>query len=89
MVNLDERGGLVDYRNNWCASQIARNATSGNLPPYRFAYLIDRAKQHAATVQAFGAALLSALEKKDAEPGEDNLESMITRVVTIRKVEGA
>lgn len=43
------------------------NATSGNLPPYRFAYLIDRAKQHASVVQGFGAALLGALEKKDVE----------------------
>jgi PQQ-dependent dehydrogenase (methanol/ethanol family) len=31
VVNLDENGGLVDYRNNWCASQIARDATTGNL----------------------------------------------------------
>ena len=31
----------------------------------------------------------AAAEKKDAAAGEDNLESMITRVVTIRRVEGA
>jgi hypothetical protein len=43
------------------------NATSGDLPPYRFAYLIEKAKQYAAAVQGFGAALLSALEKKDIE----------------------
>jgi hypothetical protein len=43
------------------------SATAGNLPPYRFSYLIDRAKAHAALVQSFGAALLSALEKKDVE----------------------
>ena len=30
-MNLDENGGLVDYRNNWCASQMARDATTGNL----------------------------------------------------------
>jgi glucose dehydrogenase len=30
-VTLDENGGLVDYRNNWCASQMARDATTGNL----------------------------------------------------------
>jgi hypothetical protein len=41
--------------------------TSGNLPPYRFLYLIDRAKAFAATLSGFGASLLSALEKKDAE----------------------
>jgi hypothetical protein len=43
------------------------NSTSGNLPPYRFVYLVDKAKQHAATVQSFGAQLLSAFEKGDAE----------------------
>ena len=43
------------------------NVTSGNLPPYRFTYLIDKAKQHAALVQGFGAQLLSALEKRDGE----------------------
>lgn len=40
---------------------------SGNLPPYRFAYLIDRAKAYAATLQSFGSSLLAALEKRDIE----------------------
>ncbi|MGD9740888.1 MAG: PQQ-binding-like beta-propeller repeat protein [Bauldia sp.] len=31
VVNLDDNGGLVDYRNNWCASQLARDATTGEL----------------------------------------------------------
>ena len=31
VVNLDDNGGLIDYRNNWCASQMARDATTGNL----------------------------------------------------------
>ena len=43
------------------------NATSGNLPPYRFSYLIEKAKQHASTVQSLGAQLLAAFEKGDAE----------------------
>lgn len=43
------------------------NVTSGSLPPYRFTFLIERAKQAASTVQSFGSMLLSALEKKDAE----------------------
>lgn len=43
------------------------NVTSGNIPPYRFTYLIEKAKQYAATVQSFGNSLLSAFEKKDAE----------------------
>jgi hypothetical protein len=42
-------------------------AAAGGLPPYRFRYLLDKAKGLAATVQTFGAALLSALEKRDAE----------------------
>ncbi len=42
-------------------------STNGDLPPYRFLYLIDRAKAHAAAVSGFGAALLSSLEKKDGE----------------------
>ena len=37
------------------------------VPLYRFVYLTEKAKSYAATVQAFGNALLSALEKKDAE----------------------
>ena len=31
VVNLDENGGLIDYRNNWCASQMGRDATTGEL----------------------------------------------------------
>lgn len=41
--------------------------TTSNLPPYRFSYLIEKAKQFTQTVQSFGSALLSALEKKDVE----------------------
>ena len=37
------------------------------IPPYRFSYLIEKAKQFTQTVQSFGSALLSALEKKDVE----------------------
>lgn len=37
------------------------------MPPYRFGYLIERARHAAQTVQAFGGALLTALEKKDVE----------------------
>ncbi|MGD9739382.1 MAG: PQQ-binding-like beta-propeller repeat protein [Bauldia sp.] len=31
VINLDENGGLMDYKNNWCASQMARDATTGEL----------------------------------------------------------
>jgi len=37
------------------------------LPNYRFVYMIEKAKQFTQNVQGFGAALLSALEKKDGE----------------------
>ncbi|BDC46004.1 neuraminidase-like domain-containing protein [Paraburkholderia terrae] len=40
---------------------------SGNLPPYRFLYLIEKARQYAASVQGFGAQLLATLEKRDGE----------------------
>ena len=43
------------------------NATSGNLPPYRFAYILERAKAFTSVVQSFGASLLSAMEKRDGE----------------------
>jgi hypothetical protein len=39
----------------------------GRIPLYRFATLIERAKAFTANVSALGAALLSALEKQDAE----------------------
>jgi len=41
------------------------NSLSGNLPPYRFSYIIERAKAYTAVVQSFGASLLSAIEKRD------------------------
>jgi hypothetical protein len=37
------------------------------IPPYRFSYLIEKAKGFTGTVQSLGGALLSALEKKDTE----------------------
>ncbi len=48
--------------------------------PYRFVYLLEKAKQYAQHVQAFGAALLSALEKKDGE------ELMLLRSVHERNI---
>jgi hypothetical protein len=40
---------------------------SGSIPPYRFTFLIEKARQYAQSVQGFGNALLSALQNKDAE----------------------
>jgi hypothetical protein len=42
-------------------------ASAGNLPPYRFRFLIEKARSFVSAVQSFGAALLSALEKRDTE----------------------
>lgn len=40
---------------------------TAEVPAYRFSYLLEKAKQFAATAQGLGNALLSALEKKDVE----------------------
>jgi hypothetical protein len=40
---------------------------TGSLPPYRFTFLIAKAKEFAGSVQSFGGALQAALEKRDAE----------------------
>jgi len=37
------------------------------IPNYRFSYMLEKAKSFVGTVQSFGGALLSALEKKDGE----------------------
>jgi hypothetical protein len=42
-------------------------ATGGNLPPYRFTYLIAKAREYAGLVQGFGVKLQSAIERRDAE----------------------
>lgn len=58
---------LVRMRAAGLSLDDVMNSTSGHLPPYRFLFLIDKAKQHASLVQSFGGQLLNALEKKDAE----------------------
>ena len=58
---------LVRARAAGLSLEDVLNSISGNLPPYRFSFLIVKAKEYAGALQAFGAALLSALEKKDAE----------------------
>jgi hypothetical protein len=62
-------------------------ASQGDLPPYRFLVLIERAKSFAATLSGFGASLLAALEKKDLEQlnrlrltQQMNLAQMTTRM---------
>lgn len=46
---------------------VAMINNSGQMPAYRFTYLLEKAKQFTQSVQGFGSALLSALEKKDGE----------------------
>ena len=58
---------LVRMRAAGLSLDDVMNVTSGNLPPYRFTYLIEKAKQHAGVVQSFGSQVLSALEKRDGE----------------------
>ncbi len=47
--------------------QEALESLSGNLPPYRFPYLMAKAKEYVGLVQSFGGALQGALERKDVE----------------------
>ena len=42
-------------------------AGNASVPPYRFTMLIDKARQHVQTVQAFAGELLAAIERKDGE----------------------
>jgi Tc toxin complex TcA C-terminal TcB-binding domain/Neuraminidase-like domain/Salmonella virulence plasmid 28.1kDa A protein len=58
---------LVRARAAGLSLEDALAALAAPVPPYRFTHLIDRARQAASTAQAFGGALLSALEKKDVE----------------------
>lgn len=43
------------------------DSMSGNLPPYRFSFLLAKAKEYAGTVQGLGAAMLSSIEKREGE----------------------
>lgn len=58
---------LVRMRRAGLSLEDVLSVTSGSVPPYRFTFLIEKAKQYAGTVQSLGGALLSAMEKKDAE----------------------
>lgn len=78
---------LVRARAAGLSIEDVLGATSGDLPPYRFSYLIEKAKQHTSVVQSFGNALQGALERKDAEEltrlravHQQNLLKMSTRV---------
>jgi len=70
-------------------------AMNAELSPYRFTYLVEKAKQYAGTVQSFGTALLNALEKRDAEDllimktiHEQNILKL-TRLIKKKQIEDA
>ncbi|MGE5402559.1 MAG: hypothetical protein ACM3S2_19355, partial [Ignavibacteriales bacterium] len=46
---------------------VLASLTAVTSPKYRFVYMLEKAKQFTQTVQGFGSALLSAMEKKDGE----------------------
>ena len=58
---------LVRARAAGLSIEDVLNSISGNLPPYRFSFLIVKAKEYAGALQSFGAALLGATEKQEAE----------------------
>ncbi len=58
---------LVRARAAGLSLEDALNSLGGEIPPYRFAYLLERAKSQASAVQGFGTALQSALERRDGE----------------------
>jgi len=60
-------GLLVRMRAAGLTLEDVLGGISGDLPPYRFLFLIDRAKAFAGTLASYGGALMSALEKKDGE----------------------
>jgi Tc toxin complex TcA C-terminal TcB-binding domain/Neuraminidase-like domain len=43
------------------------NAGAGRVPPYRFAFIVERAKGQASALASIGSALLAAIEKKEGE----------------------
>ena len=62
-------------------------ASAGNLPPYRFSYLISKAREYTSLVQGFGAKLQGAIERKDGEELAKlrlqqaiNMQNLVTKV---------
>lgn len=58
---------LVRARAEGLSIEDVLDNLSGNLPPYRFNFLIIKAKEYAAALQSFGGQLLSAIERKENE----------------------
>lgn len=60
---------------------------AGNLPPYRFTYLISKAREYTSSVQGFGAKLQGAIERRDAEELATlrqtqalNMQNLVTKI---------
>ena len=60
-------------------------ASNASVPPYRFTYLIEKARQHVQTVQGFSSALLAAIERKDGEELSQLRAVQEKNVLTLRK----
>ncbi len=60
-------GLLVRAKAAGLGVEDALGQSAGTVPPFRFSYLIERARTQAATLQQFGSALLSAHERRDGE----------------------
>lgn len=58
---------LVAARAAGMSIEEALASLDAPIPNYRFSYMLEKAKSFVGTVQSFGGALLSALEKKDGE----------------------
>lgn len=62
-------------------------SAAGNLPPYRFSYLVGKARDYVGLVQSFGSKLQSAIEKRDSEElallrlsHAANMQNMVTKI---------
>jgi hypothetical protein len=60
-------GLLVRAKAAGLSLEDIQDMLSAEISPYRFSYLIEKAKQFTGTVQSFGSTLLTTLEKKDGE----------------------
>ncbi len=62
---------------------------AGEIPPYRFTFLVAKAKEHAAAAQALGTALLEAFGRRDAGELDDlravHEQQLLTLTTNVRR----
>jgi hypothetical protein len=58
---------LVRARAAGISLEDVLDTLKGSLPPYRFTFIIEKAKSYTSVLQSLGSALLGAIEKRDAE----------------------